>query len=369
MMRTPSLSVLMPAYNAARYVQEAIQSVLDQTFDDFEFLIIDDGSTDDTVHMINEYKDSRICLVRNPENLGLVKTLNKGLDLVKGQYVARMDADDICLPGRFASQVAFMDSHPGVGVCGTWIEVFGTHSYVHKYPSEPQAIKAGLFLGNQLAHPSVVMRRSLLAQHNLHYSEDWVHVEDYDLWQRASFCFDLANLPQVFLKYRMTEESICSKYGDKQGVAMLALDERNLRSLNVWDKLEHKDLIHSMRLAGFSSLKEFDSLISGDLEMILKANGVTGRYPEPWFTRLIQEETAKIRQTLTFREAVADGTEVQGGGEAAKGLQSSPVLRFVLDRIAPIGTNRREYIKKAAYIPYRCFLSCYRKLQRAADKM
>ena len=120
----PKISVVMPAYNAENYIREAIDSILAQTFRDFEFLIIDDGSTDHTVEIIRSYSDSRIRLYQNERNMGVAATLNRGLDLARGEYIARMDADDISLPERFAKQAAYMDAHPDVAVCGSNIILF-----------------------------------------------------------------------------------------------------------------------------------------------------------------------------------------------------------------------------------------------------
>ena len=115
----------MPAYNAEKYINEAIDSILAQTFTDFEFIIIDDGSTDSTCAIVESYSDSRIRFFKNEHNLGVAATLNRGLDLARGEYIARMDADDISLPTRFEKQAAYMDSHPDVVVCGTGVECFG----------------------------------------------------------------------------------------------------------------------------------------------------------------------------------------------------------------------------------------------------
>jgi len=118
-MKEPKVTVLMPVYNGEKYLNEAIDSILGQTFKDFKFLIINDGSTDGTADILKSYKDSRIKVTNNEKNIGLTKSLNKGLKMAKSEYIARMDADDISLPTRLQKQVEFMDSHPKVGVCGT----------------------------------------------------------------------------------------------------------------------------------------------------------------------------------------------------------------------------------------------------------
>ena len=133
--KTPKITVLMPVYNGEKYLKESIESILKQTFRDFEFLIINDTSTDESEKIIRSFKDSRIKLIKNEKNIGLTKSLNKGLDLAKGEYMARMDADDISLPKRLEIQVAFMDKNPKIGVIGAWAKVIGESNkkYIKTY--------------------------------------------------------------------------------------------------------------------------------------------------------------------------------------------------------------------------------------------
>ena len=136
----PRISVIMPAYNAEKYIREAIDSILAQTYTDFEFIIIDDASTDATASIVESYSDERIRFFRNEHNMGVANTLNRGLDLAVGEYIARMDSDDISLPERFAKQVEFMDTHTDVIVCGSNAIVFGDG--INEY-------KTGVSLDNQ----------------------------------------------------------------------------------------------------------------------------------------------------------------------------------------------------------------------------
>lgn len=152
----PLISVVMAVYNGADYLVPAIDSILQQTYSHFEFIIINDGSTDDTTKILQHYEqlDERI-KVYAQANQGLPISLNRGIRLARGKYIARMDADDISLPERFAKQVEFMESHPEVGVCGTQIKMIGENSYVDAYPSSHPAIQCWLLLASGIAHPSV----------------------------------------------------------------------------------------------------------------------------------------------------------------------------------------------------------------------
>ena len=140
-MKSPQISVVMPAYNAEKYITEAIDSILFQTFKDFEFIIINDASTDSTKDIIESYKDPRIKLVNNEQNKGVAKSLNIGISVACGKYIARMDADDIALPERFQKQFDFMEQHPNIDVCGSWAKKTGNENEIINNPVlRPNAI-------------------------------------------------------------------------------------------------------------------------------------------------------------------------------------------------------------------------------------
>ena len=167
----PRITVIMPVYNCELYIKEAIDSILNQTFADFDFLIIDDASTDKTVSIIKEYKDSRIQLIEKTVNTGYTISLNYGLKVAKGEYIARMDGDDISLPNRFEKQIAFLDSNPDVVLCGSNFGIIGTEKLII-LPEDNEAIKLGLLKGNCIAHPSVMFRHSVIQEYVITYDAD-----------------------------------------------------------------------------------------------------------------------------------------------------------------------------------------------------
>lgn len=202
----PKVSVLMSVYNGELYLREAVESILEQTFRDFEFIIVDDGSADNTSQILKAYavQDSRIVLIRNEENIGLDQSLNKGLKLVQGEYVARQDADDVSLSSRLRLQTCFLDSHPEIGVLGTSVEGIderGTSLGQDRIPIDHESLHACLLVNNCLHHSSVMIRRSLIQELG-GYDERMRYVEDYDLWWRVSQLARLANLPDVLLYRR-----------------------------------------------------------------------------------------------------------------------------------------------------------------------
>jgi len=203
------VTVLMPVYNGEKYLREAMESILNQTFRDFEFLIMNDGSQDQSVNIINSYNDPRIRLIHNERNLGLIHTLNRGIEQAGGEYIARMDSDDISLPHRLSKQVDFMDRRPEIGICGAWIEYFMGLGDVIRLPITDGEIKASLPVMCPLAHPTVMFRAAVVRRHGLWYSHDFPHAEDYELWRRAAGVTCFANIPEVLLKYRIHPGQIC----------------------------------------------------------------------------------------------------------------------------------------------------------------
>ena len=225
-----AISVLMPAYNAGRHVAEAVESILAQTLGDFEFIIIDDGSKDRTLKILRDFeaRDPRIRLVSRP-NLGLVRTLNEGVRMARGKFVARMDADDVALPERFALQVAFLEAHPEV-VCvgGESLDVDETGRWVVYRPQRPrdhEAIQEQLLRGIcPMCHPTAMIRRDdLLAVGG--YDEEFAQSEDLELWLRLGERGRLANLSEVVLRYRRHPGSKTEEFHDDQPIfAKLASD-------------------------------------------------------------------------------------------------------------------------------------------------
>jgi glycosyltransferase involved in cell wall biosynthesis len=216
MASTPKVSVVMPAYNAAEYVDEAVRSVLTQTFEDFEFIIINDGSTDDTGCILNQYQksDGRI-RVYHCEQQGLASALNYGCGLARGQYIARMDADDISLPRRLEKQLEYIGRHPDIGILGSWIctmDKSGSVTGTWCPPTNPKMLKWTHFFGVCVTHPAVLMRREVIKRLGF-YQLNSICSIDVDLWLRASAVTEFGNVPEVLLKYRVWPGSMSQSLG------------------------------------------------------------------------------------------------------------------------------------------------------------
>ncbi len=277
----PPLTVLMAVHNGERYLQECVKSVLTQTFSDFRFLILDDGSTDKTREIIRSFQDPRIELVEIPERGGQMPALNQGLSMIDSPLIARMDADDTCFPQRFARQVEYMDDHPEIGTAGTYIYMtYGKKTLKRKYPLTHDEIKARLLFGCCLSHPSVIMRKQKFDEFQLRYDENLGHSEDWDLWQRASQCFPLANIPEFLLDYRVHEESVSFKTERLKRKTAEILTGRLLDQLGIYDS-QARAIHLDIATATFNFEKKGMEFIIGArewLNMIEKANDVRRIY-------------------------------------------------------------------------------------------
>ena len=209
-----TLSVVMPVYNAGEYLQEAIDSVLNQSYKDFEFIIINDGSVDNSESIILNYGDKRIRYISNEFNRGIVYSLNKAVESSNGHYIARMDQDDIAHKKRFEFQLKAFDDNFNLIVCGTWYTSIYKNRFLNnnRLPVNDGQIKAQLLFGNPICHPSVMFRKKIWTDH-LGYSEEDINCEDFGLWSRAAVSGEFYNLPMFLLKYRIHDTNMSKSKG------------------------------------------------------------------------------------------------------------------------------------------------------------
>jgi glycosyltransferase involved in cell wall biosynthesis len=200
----------MAVYNGARFLAAAVDSILMQSYEDFELLLVDDASTDETPGILDRVRDPRLIRLHNASNLGLTRSLNRGLTLARGTLVARHDADDLSAPTRFAQQIAFMHAHPEVSLLGSDYEVIDTHGRVLdqvSLPEDHRDLSARLSTGNVFCHGSVMLRRAVLQQVG-GYNPAFPVTQDYDLWLRIAELSEIANLPLCLYRFRFDEASI-----------------------------------------------------------------------------------------------------------------------------------------------------------------
>ncbi len=203
----PEVSVIMPICNGARHLRESLDSVIGQTFKDWELLAVNEyGSDDGSADIVEEYAASepRIKLLQNTERLGLAASLNKGFRLARGKYLARLDSDDLALPQRFEKQVSFLEDAPEIGICGSYQHHFGKGvDWVHKPPIRPQDMKAALIFSCNLCHTTLMLRSNVVRDNGLYYDSSFL-AEDFELWTRAILVTQIANIPEVLGEYRQS---------------------------------------------------------------------------------------------------------------------------------------------------------------------
>jgi len=233
MASAPCVSVVMPVYNGEAFLREAIESILAQTFTDFELLLINDGSTDGTQAIINTYRqDQRLRCISRP-NRGLIASLNEGWQRARGSYIARMDADDVSAPERLERQVAFLDAHAEIGLVGSavWIiDAQGQRSGLVVLPETHHMIAWRLCFEDPIVHPTVLIRRPLLERAD-GYDPAMPHAEDYDLWRRLSGLTRLHNLPEVLLSLRRHSANVSQVYRAMQADNSTRIGHRMIASL------------------------------------------------------------------------------------------------------------------------------------------
>lgn len=244
----PTITVLMPAYNPGVHFGDAVRSILSQRFTDFELLILDDGTQDGSLDILDAIPDPRIRLIRNPRNLGLVETLNLGLREARGRYIARMDADDVAHPDRLGHQLAFMQARPDVAITGTWSRTIGEgiKSWETHYPTEHADIVCHMLFNTGLTHPTVMLDNQQMLQHGLTYDAANPHAEDYDLWTRAAQVIRLANLPEVLLDYRVHATQVSSSHQQAQKQSARRIRESLIRSLTPSNAASGFDIHHQI---------------------------------------------------------------------------------------------------------------------------
>jgi len=256
---SPLISVVMAVYNGECYLHESIQSILNQTYSNFEFIIINDGSTDLSPKIINRYANDDLRIITiNQENKGLSYSLNAGLRLAKGKYIARMDADDISMLNRLELQVAALEENSGYGLCQTLFRMINEdgRTIVFKKRSgfrfTPMQTRWTLLWRNCVAHPTVMLRRDVVTKNNLAYDNNAIGCEDYDLWTRLSQFTDFVTIPEPLLQYRRHSKSVTCNYGEKhirnfarvisanlKPFTGIQLESRELRELVVLTRQTH----------------------------------------------------------------------------------------------------------------------------------
>jgi len=237
MQDNPLVSVIIPLYNGKQYIYEAVNSMLNQTYQNIEIIIIDDGSTDEGGTVVNNIDSPKIIYIMNEKNIGVSASRNKGLDLAKGTYIALMDADDISMPTRIEKQVSFLENNTEYGVVSGHYEQFkkrrfSTKIRIEKLPIDPDIIHANILFSSVLCTPATMIRGDVLKNNNLKFDTSLQMAEDFDLWKKLSFVTKIMNLDEVLLRYRRHGNNSVNKisvlYRDYTKVIIRSFDHFNL---------------------------------------------------------------------------------------------------------------------------------------------
>lgn len=270
----PLISVIMPVYNAGPFVKQAIESVLAQSYKNFELIILNDGSTDNSEQVILSFSDNRIRYTLHKKNVGLIACLNEGVRISNGTYIARMDADDISLLRRFEKQLSFLEENLLVGICGTQIDTIREERIIpfDRLPICNNAIRAALLFRNVLIHPSVMFRKSIF-QGETPFDSAFYLAEDYECWSRMAGKTEFVNLSETLLHYRIHSNQVSTDKSDEQ--QKIAAKIRNVMLKN-WNSVTESEL-HFHKLICLNKIKSKEDLLKVD----------------KWFHKLLHLNAAK----------------------------------------------------------------------------
>ncbi len=336
-----TVAVVMPVFNGERFLRPAIESVLSQSFPDLRFLIVDDGSTDNSVKTIKSYQDRRITLLENARNQGIANSLNRAIGLVDEEFVARMDCDDICHLDRLQRQLRFMRRNEIIGICGTGYRTIGAEkSQKFRGPRDSEVIRASMLFRNPIAHPTVMMRTRFLTENHLAYDSDQESNEDYDLWQRASEYFPLANIPDILLDYRISQEGVSLRFRERSleeaGQVLGKAYTRGLGWLDIFPTEEELRLhfeIANIRFVNANKLPEYEAWLC----RLGRQNQKIQRFDAKVFNRMIQGRWFEV----CYAAAAGQSRAVRSyfSSNLRKGLLSPSEGKLVLKRL--LNSRRR----------------------------
>ena len=234
--QVPLVSVILPVYNAGEYLRPAVDSILNQTFPDFELIIIDDCSPDDSLAVARTYEaDPRVRVLANAQNRGRSFSDNYAATFARGRYIAKMDADDVARPDRLQRQVAFLEQNPAVGLTSSFMQCFGVSDIVYKYPVTADEVRSFMLFNMPVANPTVMFRHRLLTEHGLRYDDTILDTfgEDYEFIARASEWVSIVNQPEILLNYRTLPQTQKADVHAQRNAKSNQIRERLLRRFGI----------------------------------------------------------------------------------------------------------------------------------------
>ena len=294
----PLISIVLPVYNVERYITEAMDSVLKQTVQDFEILVIDDCSTDNTIKIVEAYKDNRIKITKKEKNRGLIDSLNIGFGLAKGKYIARMDGDDINELGRLEKQLHILETYPEIIACGSWIKYFGGYDTVIKHCEKHDAIVAQMLVKCPMSLGCCMLRTSAVRAFS--FNNDKVHVEDYDFWSRIAWNGKLYNIQEVLYNYRSHDNQVSSLYNNIQREGDIEIKLSLFKKLNYnTEKYTDNFLIKVMFTKDYISVNEF-RLFFKWIKTLISNNYKSNFFSDKYLKKTLQKIVRSVVYHIFF---------------------------------------------------------------------
>ncbi len=293
------VSVIMSNYNTdEESLRAAIESVLNQTYENFEFIIIDDCSTNNSVDIIESYRDSRIRLIKNKENIGLTKSLNVALKVARGEYIARMDSDDVCLPQRFEKQILFLSQNPEYIVCGTAAEFVGiwqkhnSHKVIFREIPEKDEYRIRLLFGNNpnIVHVSAMFNATIMRDYNIEYNENYKYAQDYRMWVSCCEVARCANLEDVLMQITVREGTISTSKKEEQEECVIRIIQEQLDKLHIC--LDEESVV--IHLGLLNQRKEYTLNIKNWIKKIISQNKIYNIYNQKILEKILWCKWAEI---------------------------------------------------------------------------
>jgi glycosyltransferase involved in cell wall biosynthesis len=305
----PTVSVVLPVYNSEKYIGKAIESILKQTFTDFELIIIDDNSADKTVEVIKTFKDDRLKLYMNKHNIGRAGSDNFALSVIKGKYIAKMDGDDICHLQRFEKQILYFKDHPEVNVVGSWIKSFGDSHYLHKYPKVSADVKCKILLGMPVGNSSIMMRSELFLDKNMRYNDAIKQAEDYDFFARYIKFLNINVIPEPLLYYRTYSSGFKQNIVDERKISVKSIRQQFLNNWGIpFSEAEFNllDLVYNLDdpLVNYN-LDDVESLINKIIiynknNLLFDDYALRRFFAQRWFYVCYHNPQKKLRSISTY---------------------------------------------------------------------
>ena len=333
----PAISVLMPVYNTpVPFLREAVQSILNQTFQDFEFLIMDDGSTGETRQYLEQLSDPRIRLLRNERNLGITKSLNIGLRAAQGRYIARMDGDDVSYPERFEKQLAFMQSNPDVIVCGARVLTSKNErtNLDVCFESREQYLVRMLFTNPGPSHPTAFIDREVLRAHAIEYDEKLIYAQDYGLWVSLIPYGRICILPEILLFYRRSENQVTVKHKEKRRQCVGRIQKKLLCQL-LDDVTDEEADFHYVHSAGHYPDATMTPEVAKWYKRLLTANRERGLYDQSCMKAVIEI----IKKRLLLQTFGQNAPKWKLAIASFRYLSVRTIALYIIHRLFPSGSH------------------------------